>query len=193
MSAGPRPDVAAQRMRSRVLILFKLPVRPLKRPEMGRSRRRLGVCPSLGWRTRRPRRQPVGWRAGADRAAATTGPQVVGGRGLAGCRPGRPGRRGQRPRRGRRASHLPSSVGVGGAQCAGPLLQAQGRFASQTMALRAALDLGASATLGQELWAGRWPAPHRVRAANPVTDSVRIGQGGVKPRLTPYCRKRELL
>jgi hypothetical protein len=50
----------------------------LKRPETGRSRRRLGARPSLSWRTRRPRRQPVGWRAGADRAAATTGLQVVG-------------------------------------------------------------------------------------------------------------------
>jgi hypothetical protein len=49
----------------------------LKRPEAGRSRRRLGARPSLSWRTRRPRRQPVGWRAKADRAAATTGPEVV--------------------------------------------------------------------------------------------------------------------
>lgn len=99
----------------------------LKRPEAGRSRRRLGARPSLSWRTRRPRRQPVGWRAGADRAANTTGSR--GGVGeLAGRRPGRrPGRRGPGDRAGPLGEPLPSSVGFGGAQCAGALLRVQGR------------------------------------------------------------------
>jgi hypothetical protein len=57
-------------------------------------------------------------------------------------------------------------------KCAGPPLQAQGRYASRATALWTALDLGASATLGQESWAGRWPAL-TGGAANPVADSTR--------------------
>jgi hypothetical protein len=89
---------------------------------------------------------------------------------VAGCRPAGPGRRGRGDPPGRWAVYGRRRRGWR-RECVGPLLQAQGRCASQATALRAALDLGASATLGQESWAGRWPALTRCAPANPDTDS----------------------
>jgi hypothetical protein len=140
-----------------------------------------GRASVASWRTRRPRRQPVGWRAEADRAAATKGCAVVGRLptgGLGDAARGEPRRDAGRvaavERRGWRR------------ECAGPLLQAQGRFASQATALRAALDLGASATLGQESWAGRWPALTGCAPPAPPPDSPRLlRRKCVKASLTP--------
>jgi hypothetical protein len=52
-----------------------------------------------------------------------------------------------------------------------PPLRGQGRFASQATALKAALDLGASAALGQVITGQAAGLPSRGRAVAPVTDA----------------------
>jgi hypothetical protein len=161
-----------------------------RRPETGRSRRRLGACPSLSWRTRRPRRQPVGWRADVDRAAATTGPWVV-----------EVGVSGRLPT-GAAWATGPETAPVGGRVAA---VERRGwrravcRAAPpSSRALRvasdghnpAALDLGASAALRQVTWAGRWPA-HKG-CAPPTPTPTRCLTRGVKKDLTSPARSQEV-
>ncbi len=168
---------------------FKLSVRLLKRPETGRSRRRLGAWPALSFRTRRRTQaaRRLAWEAGSGRSNDRV--RCSGdGDGLAGrADRARPGRRGPAGRAGPQGESRPSSARRGGAQSDGPPLQAQGRFASRATALRAALDLGASATLGAGWSQGRPVAcPHQVahrRTRHPL--GVPFGcQGGLDYELT---------
>ena len=94
-----------------------------------------------------------------------------------GRRPIRPARRPGRAATPDRGASYGRRVTAAAARIvSGPPLQAQGRFASQATALRAALDLGASATLGQAAHrAGRWPALSSGRA--PPHPSARPAPG----------------
>ena len=91
---------------------------------------------------------------------------------VAGCRPGRPGRRGPGDRAGPQGESLPSSAGVGGAQCAGSLLQAQGRFASQATATnRPPLTSEPLRPSGRSRGQADGLPLVGCRTANPATDS----------------------
>jgi hypothetical protein len=119
------------------------------------------------------------------RAAATTESDARRELRLAGGRPRGLDDAAELPRRAR-GEPRPSVPGATARIVSGPPLQAQGRFASQATALRAALDLGASATLGQvDHRAGRWPALIKSRAAAPTTDSA---ASRVKVALTQYLQ-----
>ncbi len=79
-------------------------------------------------------------------------------------------------------SQRPSNAGVA-VLPAGPLLQAQGRFASQATALRTALDLGASATLGLGgPGQARWCPSKGARTATPPSDSVQSQAFAQRPQ-----------
>jgi hypothetical protein len=86
-----------------------------------------------------------------------------------------------RPSWGRTASHGRRAPGAAARIVSGPLLQAQGRFASHATALRAALDLGASATLGQG-GQGRPMACPRLVARRRTRHRLVAGQRAVSRR-----------
>ncbi len=129
-----------------------------RRPETGRSRRRLGAWPSLSCRTRRPRRQPVGWR-GSGSGRGDDG--VTGGAGLrvfgrGSDRAAWATRPGAAP--GRRAGHCRRAPGCGGASVPGRSSKLKGASRRKRRPCGPPLTSEPLRPSGRSSWAGRWPA-----------------------------------